>query len=516
MKRVGALMGLFVVATLFSSLALGEEEKKITPPVHIFNIPTAHCLSQGKYSLSLIYNNIDRETIDVDINQVSFSFSYGVSDRLQLTGIFTPFVQTDFDAILPGSRLNSHPFGSPLIEQGIGDFIIAAKYNLFAEDDSKPGIAVQGYLKLPLADAEKGLGTGEVDGGLDLILSKGIENSVFLSGTLGLLLVGTPDEIADLGNSLSHELHYSIGALFPSATHFQGVLELLGISYLNDNDFPQHSPLDLTLGMQYRFDNGLRLGLGYRRNLTFPATGSVRPEGMVAMINFTPVEKKPAPKPTPTAPPTPTPPAEKVNRNPWVELTAEPEELYTGESSRVTARAGDPDGDPLSYHWSCSAGAIEGTGTQVTWTAIDLSPGEYRVSCRADDGRGGSASDTVSIKVVEKPIVVEDIYFEFDKFELLPESMEKLDRVAELMEKDPTLSYQVEGHCCYIGTEAYNMALGEHRAQAIRNYLINVKGLSPDRLTTISYGESRPKYDNSREETRRLNRRGHFRVIVKR
>jgi len=514
MKKVSILIGLLLVATLFPLLCLGDEEEKETPQIHIFNVPTAHCLPQGKYSFSLLYNNIDRETVNVDINQVSFSFSYGISDRLQLTGIFIPFVQTDFDAILPNSRLNSHPFANRFIEQGVGDFFIAAKYSLFTEKESKPGMSLQGYLKLPLADADKGLGSGKVNGGFDFIISKGIENYLFLSGSLGLMLVGTPDDIADLGKNLSHELHYSIGTFFPTTSHFQGVVELLGISYLNDNDFPQNNPLDLTVGMQYRFDRGLRVGLGYRRNLAFQ-NGDVRPDGMVAMISFTPVEKKPAPTPV-VPPPLPPPPPKEVNRNPWVKLTAEPEELYSGEASRVTAKAGDPDGDPLSYHWSCSAGVIEGTGTQVNWVAKDLNPGAYQVSCLVDDGKGGSASDTVTIKVVEKPIVIEDIFFEFDKYELLPESIEKLNNIAELMVKDPTLSYQIEGHCCYIGTEAYNMALGEHRAQAIKNYLVNIKGISLDRLTTISYGESRPKYDNSREETRRLNRRGHFMVIVKR
>ncbi len=511
MKKVDLLIGLFLIAACFSPMVLGaeEEEERAAPLIHIFNVPTSHTLSQGNYSLSLLYNNIDRETLDLDINQVSFSFSYGVTDRLQLTGTFTPFVQTDFDAPVLDTRQNNHPFGNPFIEQGVGDFLIAAKYSFMAEDDARPGIALQGYLKLPLADADKGLGSGKVDVGADLIFSKTVEDYLLLSGSLGFMLVGTHGDIADLDQNLSHELHYSIGTLFPAASHLQGVVELLGTAYLNDDDFPQEVPLDLILGMQYRFDNGLRLGLGLRRNVTFSDT-DVRPDGMVAMISFTPVEKKPAPPP----PPPPAPP-EVVNRNPWVKLTADPDKLYSGETSRVTAKAEDPDGDPLTYHWSCSEGVIEGTGAQVSWIAKDLPPGAYQVSCRVDDGKGGSASDTVTITVLEKPIVIEDIYFEFDKYELLPESTAKLDKIAELMKKDPALTYQIEGHCCYIGTEAYNMALGEHRAQAIKNYLINIKGISPDRLTTISYGESQPKYDNAREETRRLNRRGHFTVTVK-
>jgi OOP family OmpA-OmpF porin len=65
---------------------------------------------------------------------------------------------------------------------------------------------------------------------------------------------------------------------------------------------------------------------------------------------------------------------------------------------------------------------------------------------------------------------------------------------------------QIEGHTCNIGTAEYNLALGERRATSVKDYLVS-RGINADRLQTISYGEERPKYDNSREETRRLNRR---------
>jgi OOP family OmpA-OmpF porin len=65
---------------------------------------------------------------------------------------------------------------------------------------------------------------------------------------------------------------------------------------------------------------------------------------------------------------------------------------------------------------------------------------------------------------------------------------------------------EIEGHTCSIGTAEYNLALGNRRATAVKDYLVS-RGVTEDRLRTVSYGEERPKYDNAREETRRLNRR---------
>ena len=74
------------------------------------------------------------------------------------------------------------------------------------------------------------------------------------------------------------------------------------------------------------------------------------------------------------------------------------------------------------------------------------------------------------------------------------------------LQANPSLKLEIEGHTCNIGTAEYNLALGERRATSVKDYLAS-RGISADRLQTISYGEERPKYDNSREETRRLNRR---------
>jgi peptidoglycan-associated lipoprotein len=131
------------------------------------------------------------------------------------------------------------------------------------------------------------------------------------------------------------------------------------------------------------------------------------------------------------------------------------------------------------------------------------------VTVTVNDGKGGTASSTVTIQCVapaRKEYSFEDVHFDFDRYTLRAEATRVLDEVIKAMGADPALRITVEGHTCNIGTAEYNLALGERRSAAVREYLTS-RGVTADRLQTISYGEERPKHDNSREETRRLNRR---------
>lgn len=104
---------------------------------------------------------------------------------------------------------------------------------------------------------------------------------------------------------------------------------------------------------------------------------------------------------------------------------------------------------------------------------------------------------------------LQDVYFEFDKFDLTPESRAALQRYSEVLKTNSDVQILVEGHCDERGTEEYNIGLGEKRAQAVHDYLVNL-GVSASRLKTISYGESRPKVDGHDEEAWAQNRRAHF------
>jgi peptidoglycan-associated lipoprotein len=103
----------------------------------------------------------------------------------------------------------------------------------------------------------------------------------------------------------------------------------------------------------------------------------------------------------------------------------------------------------------------------------------------------------------------EDIHFEYDKSRLLPEAKEILTHKAGWLEAHPDVSVIIEGHCDERGTNEYNMALGDRRAGSAKSFLIDM-GITPERLTTISYGEERPVDPEHNEEAWAKNRRAHF------
>jgi peptidoglycan-associated lipoprotein len=103
----------------------------------------------------------------------------------------------------------------------------------------------------------------------------------------------------------------------------------------------------------------------------------------------------------------------------------------------------------------------------------------------------------------------EDIYFDFDSSVLSPMSQEVLQRKADWMNENMDATVIVEGHCDERGTAAYNLALGERRADATKEFLVNL-GIAADRLTTISYGEEKPVDPGHNEEAWAKNRRAHF------
>jgi len=112
-----------------------------------------------------------------------------------------------------------------------------------------------------------------------------------------------------------------------------------------------------------------------------------------------------------------------------------------------------------------------------------------------------------------QPISFHSMLFEFDKSNLTPETKAELDRIAKIMQDDPNVMLELQGNTDSVGTDAYNKALGERRAKAVFDYLKS-KGINPNRLKMVSFGESKPVTSNATDAGRAQNRRVDL-VIVK-
>lgn len=106
-------------------------------------------------------------------------------------------------------------------------------------------------------------------------------------------------------------------------------------------------------------------------------------------------------------------------------------------------------------------------------------------------------------------IAQNNIYFEFDKSTLTPMAQDTLMRHAAWLRENADATITIEGHCDDRGTNEYNLALGDRRADSAKAFLVDL-GIASSRLTTISYGEERPLCMQQTEECWAKNRRGHF------
>ena len=119
----------------------------------------------------------------------------------------------------------------------------------------------------------------------------------------------------------------------------------------------------------------------------------------------------------------------------------------------------------------------------------------------------------------EVVIVLEDAHFDFDKATLTKEAQEILAKDTQVLNDNPGVKVRIEGNTCSHGPDDYNLRLGERRAQGVMEFLVN-KGIAADRLSTISYGKTRPLCveeptpKNKNDECMTKNRRVHFEVIA--
>ena len=148
-----------------------------------------------------------------------------------------------------------------------------------------------------------------------------------------------------------------------------------------------------------------------------------------------------------------------------------------------------------------------------------LSACETATTVGGTSGGSGGASTAKPQQVASSATVVpgsqedlvvsvgDSVYFDFNKFSLRADALNVLERQAAWLKSNASVTFSIEGHCDERGTREFNLALGERRANAVKDYLVTL-GINPVRIKTISYGKERPVAMGSNNAAWAQNRRG--------
>jgi peptidoglycan-associated lipoprotein len=215
-------------------------------------------------------------------------------------------------------------------------------------------------------------------------------------------------------------------------------------------------------------------------------------------------------------PPPPPPPPAAPPARPTVNLQASPTSVQRGQTVTLT--------------WS-----------STNATTLNLSPGVGNVSAEGNTrvtpqdtttytitatGPGGTADSSASVSVTLPPPPpppvsrepslqelfdknVRDAFYDYDKSDIRPDAREALSATGQFLRSTSQVKVTIEGHCDERGSTEYNLALGDRRAAAAKQFLTSL-GITADRMETVSYGKERPFCSASNEDCFQQNRRAHF------
>ncbi len=225
--------------------------------------------------------------------------------------------------------------------------------------------------------------------------------------------------------------------------------------------------------------------------------------GAVMMLGACKKKVAPPPPPPPPAPAAPT-----------ASLSASPDTIDKGQSTTLTwqtTNATDVSIDGI--------GAVQANGSQ------SVTPSDSTTYHLVAKGTGGTQEATARVTVNAPPPPpppqpsateeelfsqnVKDIYFDYDKSDIRPDQQAAMQGDIDFLKQHPNISFTVEGHCDDRGSTEYNLALGDSRANSVKNALVQ-GGVNASSIKTISYGKEKPFCSEDNEQCWQSNRRGHF------
>ena len=185
------------------------------------------------------------------------------------------------------------------------------------------------------------------------------------------------------------------------------------------------------------------------------------------------------------------------------------------QSAQAPAKAGSADSGVTSGSFPSTGVQLSGSGLR----GLDKSPSEERVGngtmlAKVDPSASAARQmdDLRAEQAASAAAGLRDVFFAYDSWAISEEGRQALTRDAEWIKSNSSAQVKIEGHCDERGTSAYNLVLGEKRAKAARNYLVEL-GISANRLSVVSYGKEQPSCSEHAEPCYQQNRRGH--LVVK-
>jgi hypothetical protein len=470
----------------------------------LFHLPSADTLPRGKVSFSVFRDNLDRDPKDEDISIHGFTFAYGATSRLEVFAGIGLQHRIDADALFQPGFVNDFPFVATPWQTGVGDVRLGAKLNLLDDDRGEPvGVALRAFVKLPTADEEKGLGTGKLSTGADLVLSRSVAHVAKIHASAGFVANADPDGV-DLGNAFRYGAGVAIGPSW-----FQLQAELLGASY-GAADFEQTDPLDLVVGPVLILKPGIFIRPALSWNLNFNDrgldSGTRSALGRQISIGYHPGK---AARRIELAAPAP-PPRPAANRPPTATCAPEKGTIAPGESVGFVATASDPDGDTLAYSWSASAGRLSGGGARVVLDTTGVSVPAINVTLRASDGRGAVAESVCSVALQAPARAVEAVTcisggFPRNLARLTNVDKACLDDVAARLRRDPRSRVTIVGHAD--AGERNPELIARMRAEAAKDYLVRERGIDAARVSVRGAAATQPLDRGTSAAARARNRR---------
>jgi peptidoglycan-associated lipoprotein len=512
-------------------------------------VPTAETMPAGKWSFSVFRANFDRRQGLTDVSKIGLTGAVALGDRFELFASWAT-VRLDRDVNNPVFVPSEPAFGGvsqefPYIRRGWsktlgGPVTIGGKWSLISQSRGDAlSLAPRVMVKFP--SGSTWASTNDWDGHLGLVASREFAQSVELSGLAGAVLRGDADEFR-----VSDGVEWGLGTTFPSRSALRALVELQGEFVIKDNTLvinppfiaedgsiapvlsPISDPTSFKAGGVWQAGNGFFVhgGLNYSFGTDGRTVGGRAiehaPWGFDIRVGWHPGVTPARQRvrrilQTTTVTNTVTQPAAApvaVNRPPTVSIVCNPSALDPGQTSACQAQATDPEGGPLTYQWTAPSGTFNPTSAANTTFTGPAQPGPVQVTVTVTDNAKNTNQATATLVVRERIVLeFEDVHFDFDMFNLRPDALKILDEAIARLQANPTIQVTIEGHTDSVGTQQYNLALGERRANSARDYLVS-RGINQSRLRTVSFGEDRPIDTNETGAGRARNRRAHLTVTL--